>query len=64
MSDLIAVAYPDRETAEEVRAELGRLIVERTLELEDAVVIDLTADATAAAAREGERTCLSGFGDR
>jgi uncharacterized membrane protein len=40
MSDLIAVAYPDRETAEKVRAELGRLVVERTLELEDAVVID------------------------
>jgi hypothetical protein len=63
-SDLIAVAYPDRETAEKLRAELGRLIVERTLELEDAVVIDLTADATAAASREGEeRACLvSGTG--
>lgn len=44
MSDLIAVAYPDRDTAEKVRAELGRLIVERTLELEDAVVVDRDAD--------------------
>jgi uncharacterized membrane protein len=39
MSDLIAVAYPDRETAEEVRQKLGRLSVERVIALDDAVVV-------------------------
>ena len=40
MSDLIAVAYPDRETAETVRQKLAQLTLEHTLELEDAVVVD------------------------
>jgi uncharacterized membrane protein len=39
MSDLIAVAYPDKETAETVRSTLGQLMIERVLELEDAVVV-------------------------
>jgi uncharacterized membrane protein len=38
MSDLIAVAYPDRETAEKVRLELARLTREHVIEIEDAVV--------------------------
>jgi uncharacterized membrane protein len=38
MSDLIAVAYPDRETAEKVRMELARLTREHVIEIEDAVV--------------------------
>jgi uncharacterized membrane protein len=38
MSDLIAVAYPDRETAEKVRMELARLTREHVVEIEDAVV--------------------------
>lgn len=40
MSDLIAVAYPDRETAEKVRQRLAQLTLEHTIELEDAVIVD------------------------
>jgi uncharacterized membrane protein len=39
MSDLIAIAYPDRETAETVRQTLTDLMAERAIELEDAVVV-------------------------
>jgi uncharacterized membrane protein len=39
MSDLIAIAYPDRYTAEAVRETLNDLMAERTIELEDAVVV-------------------------
>jgi uncharacterized membrane protein len=39
MSDLVAVAVPDRGTAEEVMATLGRLQVEHAIELEDAVIV-------------------------
>ena len=39
MSDLIAVAYPDRETADEVRKELFALSKEHVIALDDAVVI-------------------------
>ncbi len=42
MSDLIAVAYPDKETAETVRQHLARLHLEHAIELEDAVVVDRT----------------------
>jgi uncharacterized membrane protein len=44
MSDLIAVAYPDRTTAENVRNELGRLTREHVIEIEDAVVATREAD--------------------
>ncbi len=40
MSDLIAVAYPDRETAERVRQRLAQLMIEHAIELEDAVIVD------------------------
>jgi uncharacterized membrane protein len=39
MSDLIAVAYPDRGTAENVRRKLGELMTQHVIELEDAVVV-------------------------
>jgi uncharacterized membrane protein len=39
MSDLIAVAYDDRETAERVRDELASLTREHVIEIEDAVVV-------------------------
>ena len=39
MSNLVAVAFPDRATAEEVMATLGRLQTEHAIELEDAVVV-------------------------
>lgn len=39
MSDLIAVAYPDRQTAEEVRGRLAQLTREHAIELADAVVV-------------------------
>jgi uncharacterized membrane protein len=44
MSDLIAIAYPDMQTAETVRDKLLALTVERSIELEDAVVVDRGAD--------------------
>jgi uncharacterized membrane protein len=44
MSDLIAVAYPDRATAEQVRAELGRLTREHVIEIADAVVVTRQPD--------------------
>lgn len=40
MSDLIAVAYPDKQTAETVRSRLMELVSEHVIELEDAVVVD------------------------
>jgi len=43
MSDLIAVTYPDHETADKVRDELARLTREHVIEIEDAVVV--TRDA-------------------
>lgn len=40
MSDLIAVAYRDRRTADTVREQLMRLMAEHAIELEDAVIVD------------------------
>ncbi len=40
MSDLIAVEYPDKDTAEAVRDRLLQLMTERVIELEDAVIVD------------------------
>jgi uncharacterized membrane protein len=40
VSDLIAVAYPDKATAETVRQRLAQLMLEHAIELEDAVVVD------------------------
>ncbi len=39
MSDLIAVAYSDKETAETVRAKLVGLVQKHVLELEDVVIV-------------------------
>src|SRR6188472_3372467 len=39
MSNLVAVAFPDRATAENVMETLGRLQTEHAIELEDAVVV-------------------------
>jgi uncharacterized membrane protein len=39
MSDLIAIAYPDRDAAETVRQTLTELMTERAIELGDAVVV-------------------------
>ena len=40
MSDLIAIGYPDRSTAETVRDRLLQLMNEHLIELEDAVIVD------------------------
>ena len=40
MSDLIAIAYPDKNTAEQVRERLLQLTAEHSIELEDAVIVD------------------------
>ena len=39
MSNLVAIAYPDVDTAQEVMNTLGRLQVERSIVLEDAVIV-------------------------
>ena len=39
MSTLIAIAYPDTETAEQVRSKLIELVEQHVIELEDAVVV-------------------------
>jgi uncharacterized membrane protein len=40
MSALVAIAYPDRDTAEQVRQELILMTKERLVQLEDAVVVE------------------------
>jgi uncharacterized membrane protein len=40
MSTLVAIAYPDRETADRVRAELVQATKEHLVQLEDAVVVE------------------------
>jgi uncharacterized membrane protein len=40
MSNLVAIAYPDRDTAEQVRQELIKATKERLVRLEDAVVVE------------------------
>jgi uncharacterized membrane protein len=44
MANLIAIAYPDTATAEQVRAELGRASKEYLVELHDAVVVERDAE--------------------
>jgi uncharacterized membrane protein len=44
MSTLVAIAYPDRTTAEQVRQELIQATKEHLVRLEDAVVVDCDAD--------------------
>jgi uncharacterized membrane protein len=39
MSNLVAIAYPNVQTAEEVRTSLGQLQTEKLIELEDMVVV-------------------------
>ena len=46
MSTLIAVAYPDVHTAEQVRDELILAAKERLIVLEDAVVVEHRPDGT------------------
>src|SRR4051794_11179276 len=44
MSTLVAIAYPDRDTADQVRQELIRATKEHILNLEDAVVVEHQLD--------------------
>ena len=44
MSTLLAIAYPDAETAEKVRAELVQATKEKLVDLQDAVVVEHQAD--------------------
>jgi len=44
MSNLVAIAYDDEPTANEVMAALGRLQTEHAIELEDAVLVTRDAD--------------------
>jgi uncharacterized membrane protein len=59
MSELVAIAYPDRQTAEVVRDILGELATQHLIELDDAVVAGrdrkgrLTLEQSARPARSG-----------
>jgi uncharacterized membrane protein len=44
VSNLVAIAYPDVETARTVADELGELIKEESIELEDMVVVERTPE--------------------
>jgi uncharacterized membrane protein len=44
MSTLVAIAYPDRDTAEQVRQELLQATKENLVRLDDAVVVEHTPD--------------------
>src|SRR4029453_1425980 len=44
MSTLVAIAYPDTDTAERVRTELVQLTKEHLLSLDDAVVVEHRPD--------------------
>ena len=44
MSSLVAIAYPDVETAQTVAEELGELVKEKSIELEDMVVVERRPD--------------------
>ena len=44
MSTLVAIAYPDTDTAERVRSELVQMTKEHLLQLDDAVVVEHQAD--------------------
>jgi uncharacterized membrane protein len=44
MSTLVAIAYPDTDTAERVRAELVQMTKEHLLQLDDAVVVEHRPD--------------------
>ena len=44
MSTLVAIAYPDADTAERVRTELVQMTKEHLLQLDDAVVVEHQAD--------------------
>jgi len=44
MSNLVAVAYPDADTAEEVRTTLAQMMKEHLIELDDAVVVTRSDD--------------------
>jgi uncharacterized membrane protein len=44
MSDLVAIAYPDQETAERARARLADAIKSRIIELDDAVIVTRDPD--------------------
>jgi uncharacterized membrane protein len=44
MSDLVAIAYPDLDTASSVMARLQQLQAEKVLELGDAVIVEHRAD--------------------
>ena len=44
MSTLVAIAYPDAETAERVRAELIQMTKEHLMQVDDAVVVEHRAD--------------------
>jgi uncharacterized membrane protein len=44
MSTLVAIAYPDRDTAEQVRQEMLQATKEHLLRLDDAVVVEHTPD--------------------
>ena len=60
MSNLIAVAYPDVETAQSVAAELGQLMTEQSITLDDLVVIERRPDGKVKLHQAGGSTAARG----
>ena len=54
MSNLVAIAYPDQATADEVVATLARLQTEHAIQLDDAVVVDPRAGRQGQAAPDDQ----------
>jgi uncharacterized membrane protein len=62
MSNLIAVAYPDVDTARSVAAELGQLTKEKSIVLEDMVVVERRPDGKVKLHQAGNMTAAGAAG--
>jgi uncharacterized membrane protein len=62
MSTLVAIAYPDRATAEQVRQELIQATKEHLVRLDDAVVVDCDADGKVKLHQAGSTTGVGALG--
>jgi uncharacterized membrane protein len=59
---LVAIAYPDRATAEQVRQELTQATKEHLVRLDDAVVVDCDADGKVKLHQAGSTTGVGALG--
>ena len=62
MSNLVAIAYPDRQTAEQVRDMLLQMTTEKVLELDDLVVASREQDGTVKLHQSSSTTGIAAAG--